>query len=83
MVENKPFEFDYSKLNGRIVEKFGTQYNFANAIQLSERSISLKLNNKVDWRSKEIKKACQLLDIDELELGEYFFKQKVHSYELS
>ena len=28
--------FDYSKLSGRIVEKFGTQYNFAIAMGLSE-----------------------------------------------
>jgi hypothetical protein len=38
-------EFDYSKLNGRIVEIFGTQLNFSVAMGLSERSISLKLNN--------------------------------------
>lgn len=75
--------FDYSKLSGRIVEKFGTQYNFAIAIGLSERSLSLKLNNRVDWRSKEITKACQELDIPDEQLGEYFFKQKVHELEQS
>lgn len=74
--------FDYSKLSGRIVEKFGTQYNFAIAMGLSERSLSLKLNNRVDWRSKEITKACHELDIDADELGEYFFKEKVHKHEL-
>lgn len=73
--------FDYSKLSGRIVEKFGTQYNFALALGLSERSLSLKLNNKVDWRSKEIAQACQELDINEDDVGEYFFKQNVHIYE--
>ncbi|CXV96397.1 putative regulatory protein [Staphylococcus aureus] len=35
--------FDYSSLNGKIVEKFGSRYSFAHAMQLSERSISLKL----------------------------------------
>jgi len=75
--------FDYSKLSGRIVEKFGTQYNFAIAIGLSERSLSLKLNNRVDWRSKEITKACQELDISSDELGEYFFKEKVQENELT
>ena len=73
--------FDYSKLSGRIVEKFGTQYNFAIAIGLSERSLSLKLNNRVDWRSKEITKACQELGISSDELGEYFFKEKVQESE--
>lgn len=37
--------YDYSKLNGRIVEICGTQANYAKAINLSERSVSLKLNN--------------------------------------
>ena len=41
---------DYSKLNGAIIEKYGTQYNFAKAMNLSERSISLKLNGKVTWK---------------------------------
>ena len=31
--------YDYSKLAGRIVEKFGTQYNFAIAMGLSENNI--------------------------------------------
>ncbi|BDP83376.1 hypothetical protein EfmAA610_05860 [Enterococcus faecium] len=39
--------FDYSKLSGKIVEKYGTQYNFSIALGLSERSLSLKLNNRV------------------------------------
>ncbi|MGQ7704891.1 DUF739 family protein [Streptococcus suis] len=73
--------FDYSKLSGRIVEKFGTQYNFAIAMGISERSLSLKLNNRVDWRSKEITKACQELGISNDELSEYFFKQKVQELE--
>lgn len=45
---------DFSKLSGKIVEKYGTQYNFAIAIGLSERSLSLKLNNRVGWRDEEI-----------------------------
>ncbi|ONH20925.1 DUF739 family protein, partial [Staphylococcus aureus] len=49
--------FDYSSLNGKIVEKFGSRYSFAHAMQLSERSISLKLNNKVGWKDREIFKA--------------------------
>ncbi|WP_080732574.1 DUF739 family protein [Carnobacterium maltaromaticum] len=46
--------YDYSTLVGRITEKLGTQYNFALAMGLSERSVSLKLNwtdvNKVDTK---------------------------------
>jgi len=38
----KAMAFDYSKLNGRIVEKCGSQGNFARQMELSERSISIK-----------------------------------------
>lgn len=69
---------DYSKLNGSIIEKFGTQYNFAKAMNLSERSISLKLNGKVTWKDTEIIKAKELLDIPVEEIHSYFFNYKVH-----
>lgn len=71
--------YDYSSLSGRIVEKFGTQYNFAIAMGLSERTISLKLNSKVPWKDDEIVKACELLNIDIAKMYQYFFKQKVHA----
>ncbi|HEL1916594.1 TPA: DUF739 family protein [Streptococcus suis] len=68
---------DFSKLSGRIVEKFGTQYNFATAIGLSERSLSLKLNNKVGWKDEEMEKAIELLDLDITEIPSYFFTYNV------
>lgn len=67
--------FDYSNLSGIIVTKYGTQYNFANAMGLSERSVSLKLNNKVPWKNTEIAKAIDLLGINPKEIPKYFFKQ--------
>ena len=39
--------FNYAKLLGKIVEIFGTQRKFAEAMGLSERTISLKLNGKM------------------------------------
>ena len=71
-------KFDYSKLNGRIVEVFGTQLNFAVAMGLSERSISLKLNNRVAWKNTEIAKAAKLLKIRYSEIPKYFFRNLVH-----
>lgn len=68
---------DFSKLSGRIVEKFGTQYNFATAIGLSERSLSLKLNNRVGWKDEEMEKAIELLDLDITEIPSYFFTYNV------
>lgn len=65
--------YNYSKLLGRIVEKVGTQSNFAEKMELSERTISLKLNGKVGWKQGEIAKACQVLDINDHEIPAYFF----------
>lgn len=65
--------FDYSRLSGRIVEKFGTQYKFAQAMRLSEHSLSMKLNNKVPWKAPEIAKAIELLEVDSSQIPEYFF----------
>nr|WP_207746298.1 DUF739 family protein [Enterocloster bolteae] len=69
--------FDYSKLRGRIVEKYGTQRRFAMENQLSDRSMSLKLNNDIRLSQEEIMKWCELLDIDTQEIPVYFFAQKV------
>lgn len=69
--------YDYRKLLGRIVEVFGKQQTFALAMGLSERSMSLKLNNKRDFRQNEIKKACNLLGIPAQDIATYFFTNNV------
>nr|DAK56697.1 MAG TPA: Protein of unknown function (DUF739) [Caudoviricetes sp.] len=70
---------DFSKLSGKIVEKYGTQYNFAIALGLSERSLSLKLNNKVGWRDEEMERAIDLLDLDLNDIPAYFFTNLVQA----
>lgn len=65
--------YNYSKLHGRIVEKVGTQANFAEKMGLSERSMSLKLNGRVGWKQTEISKACEILEILPAEIPAYFF----------
>lgn len=69
--------FDYSALIGKIVEKYNNRYAFAYAMNLSERSLSLKLNGKIDWKQKEIVKACELLSIPMEEMPVYFFNYQV------
>ena len=71
---------DFSKLSGKIVEKYGTQYNFAIALGLSERSLSLKLNNKVGWRDEEMERAIDLLDLDLNDIPAYFFTNLVQAF---
>jgi len=69
--------YDYSKLLGRIIEKFGTQAKFAIAIGLSERTLSLKLNGQRGFKQSEISKTCNLLEIEETDIPAYFFVIKV------
>ncbi len=65
--------YNYAKLNGRITEKCGSQIEFARQMGLSERSISLKLNNKRMWKQSEMLKASEVLDISLDDLHAYFF----------
>lgn len=69
--------YNYNKLLGKIVEVFGTQANFAKAMNMSEHSMSLKLNNKVKFSQPDIDKACELLGILHSEIGVYFFDRNV------
>lgn len=72
-MENIKVEYDYSKLCGKIREKFGKQYNFASAMGMHPSTLSLKLNNHRDWTREEIVRACELLGIDLEDAGSYFF----------
>ena len=65
--------FNYQKLLGRITEKMGSQAQFARRMELSERTISLKLNGKVPFKQNEIVKASNLLEIDNSDIATYFF----------
>ena len=68
--------YDYSKLKGRIVEKFGTRKNFAKSLGVTTMAISKKLNNKTIWKQPEISKAMELLSISGEDIELYFFKKK-------
>ena len=66
-------EFNYSKLKGRIKEKYGTQENFAKAIGKAQTTTSFKINGKRLWNQDEIVKAIELLDLSKDDIVEYFF----------
>lgn len=73
--------FNYAKLKGRIVEKYGSQAVFSRALGVSERTLSLKINNKIFFTQGEIKRASELLDIDMSNIDKYFFAQNVQKKE--
>lgn len=73
--------FNYNKLSNKITEIFSCDVNFAIKMGFSERTLSLKLNNKSEWKQTEIIKACNLLDIEISEIDVYFFTLKVQTIE--
>lgn len=73
--------YNYSKLRGRIVEKFGTLGEFSKAMKWSERTNGLKLNGKVEWKQNEIITAIELLDIEPADIDIYFFNVEVQRIE--
>ena len=68
--------FDYSKLRGRIVEKFGTQQAFAKALGVSSRTLSLKMNNRIPFGQDEIDKIITLLQDTPQDIKAYFFYEE-------
>ncbi len=71
--EVKTMQRSYNKLLGRIVEIFGTRGAFGKSMGWSDRTTSLKLNGKVDWKQDEIEAACQALKIEVSDIPDYFF----------
>lgn len=69
--------FDYSKLRGRIVEKYGSQSAFVRQYGISENSFSRKINNKVRFSADDIIRISEMLEIPKELVGAYFFTPKV------
>lgn len=67
-------EYDYSKLKGRIKEIYNTQGRFAEEVGLSERTISLKINNKANFNQDEIIMILNKLNLNITDAQSYFFK---------
>ena len=69
----KNIRFNYSKLRGRIIEKFGSQQAFAMELGIGDCTISTKLNGHTYFTQEEIAKSMKILDIDPQEVTSYFF----------
>lgn len=69
--------YDYSKLLGKIKEKFGTQKNFAKALGIGVTALNQRLNNKLQWTQDEMKKTLILFNEPLNLIKEYFFTKKV------
>ena len=70
-------EYDYSKLKGRIVEKYGTQRAFAEALGTTQVAVSNKMNQKSGFDTKDIERWSDLLEIDRADYSIFYFAKKV------
>ena len=73
--------YNYSKLRGKIIEKFGTLGEFSKAMKWSERTNGLKLSGRVEWKQNEIITATRLLDVNSEDIDIYFFDVEVQDIE--
>lgn len=69
--------YNTDRLKARIVEKFGDQKTFAEALETSESTLSRYLSEGRDWKGSLIVKAIKLLEIPDDEVNAYFFEPKV------
>lgn len=71
---------DYKDLKLRIIKVYDTQKAFAVAMGMSRTALNQRLNGLVEWKTSEIIKACELLDIPISEAHTYFFIVKVQIF---
>lgn len=62
-----------AKLRGRIVEKYGSQVNFAAKIGKTVQTVTAKLGGSSGFSQDDIVEWSNALDIDADSVGEYFF----------
>ena len=65
--------YSYDKLRGRIVEKYGSQEKFAEAVGISTNSLSKKMTGKTGFSQKDIVTWSNMLGINKADYSEYFF----------
>jgi transcriptional regulator with XRE-family HTH domain len=66
-------KYNYSKLLGRMKERAITQEQLAKEIDKDKSTVNAKLNGKNAFTTKEIDDICKVLDISNIEIGDYFF----------
>ena len=69
--------FDYSRLRGRIIERFGSQREFANHLGVSEQTITSKMTSKTFLGQDDIIAWSEALDIEANDIGSFFFAKKL------
>ncbi len=78
---NSEVSFDYSKLRGRIVEKYGSITAFSKHVKIDYPAVIRKMNGGTNFSQKDIINWCKLLDIDINDVPDYFLREKVQSHD--
>ena len=63
----------YQKLRGKIKEAGLTESELAKRLNISNASLSFRLNGKQDWTNKEMQQVCNELGIPLSDCYLYFF----------
>ena len=63
----------FGRVREKIKQKYGTLLDFSEAVGMNKATLSKKMNGQSDWSRSEIEKVCSLLDIQQSEVGDYFF----------
>lgn len=66
-------DYNYSKLKGKIRERYNTQEAFASALGIGTSTLNLKLNNRAEWTQAEMSNALRLLGESLEHVDSYFF----------
>ena len=69
--------YNYNKLKGKIVEKYGSSRAFSQVLGIAEWTLSQKLKGRYDFTQGEILRSCKLLGIPMKEVSAYFFNENV------
>lgn len=66
-------KYDFKRLRAKTVEVLGSNKRLAEAIGITETSLSLKLSNKSPFTVENISRICKVLKIAVKDIGLYFF----------
>ncbi len=70
--------YETAKLRGKIIEVFGTQRAFADAVHRTNSYVSLYLTGKSTLDQKTIDDWTEVLKLNADDIPDYFFTRKVH-----
>lgn len=65
--------FNYSKLKGKMIEKYGSQINFLNNLSMSEATFIKSTKCERYFDQGEILEIADLLEIEHSDIDDYFF----------